>query len=446
MISKPRDWGIILRVSFLFVTLLVVSFFIIKEQWLPVAYISPFVILALIYLYRYQKRIQNEVEQFVEAVHYRDFTRNFAWQNSPTQLKSLRKGFNEINSAFKEVSREKEAQYLYLQKILELINTGILSYETQNGDIIWINDALKNLLNVPYIKNIHLLDNRDHNLLDTLLSIKNGEGKIINLEKDHAIIKVLVNATAFQTEGKIYKLIAFQNVNEALDETESRAWQKLLSVMTHEIMNSIAPIASLADTLKKRLQYKDNPAFLDDMELGIDTIKRRSEGLTKFAETYRNLSKIYHLDRTDFLVRNLFETIYQLMHPTLQQKNIELEIMLRDTQMALKADRNLLEQILINLVLNAVEAVKERAEAAIILSASIEDNRPVIAVTDNGKGIETDLLDKIFIPFFSTRKNGNGIGLSLCKQMMMVHGGNIQVHTREGKGTSFRLIFGPEAQ
>lgn len=382
------------------------------------------------------------MEQFTEAVHYRDFTRHFAWQRSPAELQPLRKGFNEINKAFKTISREKEIQYQYLQKILELIDTGILSFETESGETLWINDALKRLLDIPYIKNISRLENRNKVLFTTLKELKAGESKIVTLKRETNSMKVLLNATAFQTDGKFYKLIAFQNVSEALDETEALAWQKLLSVMTHEIMNSVAPIASLADTLKKRLQQKDKSSLSEDLELGIDTIKRRSEGLTKFADTYRNLSKISHLDKTNFLVRDLFENIYQLLEPTLQQKNIGLEVILQETGIMLEADRNLLEQVLINLILNAVEAVKERPKPCITLSTGYENNNLFISVRDNGKGIPTDLLDKIFIPFFSTRKNGNGIGLSLCKQIMLLHGGNIQVHTLEGKGTAFRLVLG----
>lgn len=443
MISKYRQQiDIFLRVLFLFITLLILAFFVVKQQWLFAVYVLPLIIWALIYFFRYSKRIKEEIEEFVEAIHYRDFTRHFVLQRSPAELQPLRKGFNEINKAFKIISREKEIQYQYLQKILGLIDTGIFSFETETGETLWINDALKRLLGIPYIKNINRLENRNKDLFILLKELKTGESKIITLKRDSMSMKVLLNATAFQTDGKYYKLIAFQNVSEALDETEALAWQKLLSVMTHEIMNSVAPIASLADTLKKRLQQKDKTGLSEDLEIGIDTIKRRSEGLTKFAETYRNLSKISLLDKTNILVRDLFENIYQLMGPTLQQKNINLEIVLQDTGIMLEADRNLLEQVLINLILNAVEAVKERTNPCITLSTGHENNKPFISVRDNGKGIPENLADKIFIPFFSTRKNGNGIGLSLCKQIMLLHGGNIQVRTQESCGTMFLLTFG----
>ena len=256
----------------------------------------------------------------------------------------------------------------------------------------------------------------------------------------------MLSATAFQTEGKKYKLIAFQNVNEALDETESKAWQKLLSVMTHEIMNSIAPISSLANTLKGRLQQSllepGNPVAVEDLEVGIETIKRRSEGLLKFAETYRNLNKITQLKLKNVYARELFANLHQLMQPTFEQKNIDLEIILRDTDLSFEADPSLIEQVLINLMVNAIEAVKEQENPKIILSAdSNEKRKAILRVADNGSGMPEEVMDKIFIPFFSTKKSGSGIGLSLCKQIMMLHKGNIQVQSVEGRGTVFSLHF-----
>src|SRR5687768_10666984 len=256
-----------------------------------------------------------------------------------------------------------------------------------------------------------------------------------------------MSATAFQTDGKKYKLIAFQNINEALDETESKAWQKLLSVMTHEIMNSVAPISSLADTLKHRLQQSvstlnNDYGSVDDLELGIETIKRRSEGLLKFAETYRNLNKITTLNLKRIYVRDIFENLLQLMQPTLEQKNIDIETILKDPDLSLEADTNLLEQVLINLVVNAIEAVKEKEDPKIILSAEQSLNKKtVVRVADNGQGMPEEVIEKIFIPFFSTKKSGSGIGLSLCKQIMMLHKGTLQVQSVEGKGSVFSMQF-----
>ncbi|MDX2047701.1 MAG: HAMP domain-containing sensor histidine kinase, partial [Chitinophagaceae bacterium] len=442
------QWRILIRVLFLFITLTAASYLVVRGWYVYLLIAVPVIIYQLYDFYRFNKKAQDEVEQFVEAVHYRDFSRYFDVKHAPLEIQPLRKGFNEINTTFKVISREKETQYQYLQKILELVDTGILSYETSTGDIAWMNESLKKMLAIPYLRTIHSLDKREHELYKELLVLRPGEHKVVAITRDNSQNKILLSATAFQTENRVFKLIAFQNVSEALDETEAQAWRKLLSVMTHEIMNSVAPISSLAETLKKQLNNargsvrEENKSGFEDLVLGVETIQRRSEGLLKFAQTYRNLNKITTPNLKKVYVRDLFENLNQLMLPTLEQKGIELEIILKDPELMLEADTNLVEQVLINLVVNAIEAVKDRPAPRIILSAvTLPNNKVVLKVTDNGSGIPHELMDKIFIPFFSTKKSGSGIGLSLCKQIMMLHKGNVHVHSVEGEGTAFSLQF-----
>ena len=447
MKHRKFEWHIVLRVFLHFITLSTASFILVKEWYVYLLIAIPVIIYQVIEFYRFQKKAHQELDQFVESVHYRDFSRYFDVKHAPVELQPLRKGFNEINSTFKVISKEKETQYQYLQKILELVDTGILSYEEKSGEVVWMNESLKRMLQLPYLKTIHSLNRRDVELSKDIITLNPGDSKVATAHLEKSSFKVLLSATAFQTDGKIYKLIAFQNVNEALDETESKAWQKLLSVLTHEIMNSVAPISSLADTLKNRLQQSvttlnNDSGSVDDLEIGIETIKRRSEGLLKFAETYRNLNKITTLNLKKVYVRDIFENLLRLMQPTLEQKNIELETILKETDLVLEADTNLIEQVLINLVVNAIEAVKDRKDPKILLTAYLANNRKtIIKVADNGYGMPAELLDKIFIPFFSTKKSGSGIGLSLCKQIMMLHKGNMQVHSVEGEGTAFFLQF-----
>jgi len=449
MIFKRYEWRLVLRVLLMLITLTAISLCVVKEYYVFLLVTVPMATYEVIELIRFQKKAQDEVSQFVESIHYRDFSRHFDVRKAPTELKPLRKGFNEINSTFKLISRERETQYHYLQKVLELVDTGILSYEQESGETGWINEAFKKLISVPYLKTIHSLEKREPVLYHEIITLKPGDSKILTVTRNQQLVKILVTASVLRSEDKIYKLVAFQNVSEALDETESKAWQKLLNVMTHEIMNSVAPISSLADTLKNRLQspeIKDSPvsSHLEDLELGIDTIKRRSEGLLKFTESYRNLNKITRLDLTKILVRNLFETLNSLMRPTLEKKHIELEIILRDPTLSIEADLNLLEQVMINLMVNAVEAVKDREQPRITLAAEIQsNNKTLVKVIDNGMGMPPELLDKIFIPFFSTRKTGSGIGLSLCKQIMLLHKGNIQAQSTDGVGSAFILQFNP---
>ncbi len=257
----------------------------------------------------------------------------------------------------------------------------------------------------------------------------------------------MLTATTFPHDSKMFRLIAFQNINEALNETESQAWQKLLSVMTHEIMNSVAPISSLAETLKDRIQESvshpsNSKEALTDIEMGINTIKKRSEGLLKFTETYRSLSKITKVNVSKVLLIELLEHVQQLMQPTFEKKNIHLEVILRDPFLNLEIDSGLIEQVLINLLLNSIDAVKERNDPKIMIAVEAAINGKItIKISDNGVGVKDEILDKIFIPFFSTKKTGSGVGLSLCKQVMILHKGYIQVQSKEGEGTVFTLQF-----
>jgi len=444
---KSYQWRIIAHVILLFAMLSAASFLLVKGWYAYLLLLFPIIIYQVVEFYRFQRKAHDELNQFVESAHYRDFSRYFDVKHAPIEIQPLRQGFNDINTTFKAISKEKETQYQYLQKILELVDTGILSYKDDDGEIVWMNESLKRMLQLPYLKTIHSLAKRDEDLYKEILSLKPGEGRIATAHPERTSFKILLSATAFQTDGNIYKLIAFQNVNEALDETESKAWQKLLSVLTHEIMNSVAPISSLADTLKHRLQLSvsllnNDTGSVDDLELGIETIKRRSEGLLKFAETYRSLNKITTLNLSKIYVRDIFENLLQLMQPTLEQKNIDVDTILKDPDLMLEADTALLEQVLINLLVNAIDAVKEKSDPVITLSAYVANNkRTVIKVSDNGYGMAPEIVDKIFIPFFSTKKTGSGIGLSLCKQIMMLHKGNVQVQSVEGEGTAFLLQF-----
>jgi two-component system, NtrC family, nitrogen regulation sensor histidine kinase NtrY len=446
MTFKKYEWRLLIKVVLMFAALVAAAWLLVSKKYLYLSMITPLVLYQLYDVYRMLKKAQDEVQEFVESIHYRDFSRYFNVKEAPAELQTLRKGFNDINSTFKIISKEKETQYQYLQKILELVDTGIISYETASGDLNWMNDTFKKMMGIPYLKTIYSLEKRDAALYKAILAIRPNETIVVTITKESSQLKILLAATVFQTDGKINKLIACQNINEAMDETEANAWQKLLSVMTHEIMNSVAPISSLAGTLKNRLLQTTSIAYesngdRDDLELGLETIKRRSEGLLKFAETYRSLNKITTPNRKKVFVRDLFENLQTLMQPTLDQKNIEMEVVLKEPSLMANVDVNLIEQVLINLMVNALEAVKDIPNPRILLSAFLEQNKLMIKITDNGPGISPELIDKIFIPFFSTKKTGSGIGLSLCKQIMLLHKGNIKVQSKEGEGSAFLLLF-----
>lgn len=445
--NKQIPLKIIIRTLLLLGVSFGIVYFFNQKYYLPA--VALIIVLAFLIneIIRFQKKIYREVSNFFESVNYKDFSRRFDEKNASLDIKDLRKGFNSVNNAFIVMSREKEVHYQYLQKMLELVNTGIIAYETEEGEILWINEAFKYLLEIPYLKSIHSLKKRNEILYNEIINLNPGEAKVVNLNPENEGMKLLVSATIFYTDQKPFKLIAFQNISNAIDVNESEAWKKLLSVMTHEIMNSVAPISSLAGTLKKRLdayvsdQQLDSSAT-DDLLLGISTIQARSEGLLKFADTYRKLNKITLPDISTFYVRKLFENIFNLMNPGLEKKSILMDVVLKDPAIRLSADFTLIEQVLINLIINAMDALKETPDGQIILSAWEEKpGKIIISILDNGKGMERDVIEKIFIPFFTTKKTGSGIGLSLCKQIMLAHKGFIRVKSEIGKGTNFTLNF-----
>lgn len=386
-------------------------------------------------------KVYREVSDFTESVRYHDFTRHFNSSTASLDVKPLRLSFNEINRVFKEMSVEKEVQYQYLNHLLDIVDTGILSYEKNTGKIMWMNAAFKHIFGIPYLHTLEGLKKRNPDLYTKTNAADMGRHSLVTLQSRSGPLKLLLRSRDFQTSEGHFRMITYQNVNETIDKTESVAWQKLLRVLTHEIMNSIAPIASLAATLTDRLRSMEQQPGLEDVHLGLNTIQRRSESLLKFAATYRSLNKVSKLHLQTVLLSEVFENLYQLLEPTLIQKGIEMDIILKDTQLKYELDKSLLEQVLINLVLNAIEAVKQSATPYISLGATLVNGKLQIRVTDQGKGIAQDMMDNIFTPFFTTRKTGSGVGLTLSKQIMLLHGGTIVVESQEGLGSCFILQF-----
>jgi signal transduction histidine kinase len=387
------------------------------------------------------------MDDFFEAVKYRDFSRWFPEDRGPKDIRKLYTGFNNINRTIKDINSQNEAQYVYLQKILEMVDIGIIAYNLDTGDVLWSNDSFKNTLDMPSFKNVRFVEKRQPDLYEAVFDSYYREPNSISIAVQNENIKVLISDTVFQVEDDAFKLIVLQNIDDTLNQNESEAWKKLLSVMTHEIMNSIAPISSLADTLQTHLQLalehpKDHPLELEDLNAGVKTIKNRSEGLLKFAKTYRSLSKVTHLNPEKKRISELFETIKLLMQPSLDVKDITIDFEQKTPKLTLEIDNHLIEQVLINLILNAVDACKNKPNPHIRVIAEQTHNRNVvIKVYDNGSGIPAEIMESIFIPFFTSKTTGSGVGLSLCKQIMLLHKGKILVNSKEGQGTVISLVF-----
>lgn len=390
---------------------------------------------------RQQNFFITHFRDFAEAMKYRDFTRRYPTANKTSIAKELFLTFNQINTVFKEISSEKEIQHQYLLEIINMLDAAILFYHADSGKVELINEAFKNLFETPHLGNITGLKKRNPDLYHISRKIKLGSQQMETAFSSKGKIKLLIQVSEFETHEIVYRIVVYQNINKAVDETENQAWHKLLRVLTHEIMNSIAPISSLAETLNERLQKLEETDALKDVKTGITTIKNRSEGLLQFARSYRLINKVDQPYFVALSIAHLFENIYQLLEPNLLQKKIELDIILQNIRLKVMADEHLLEQVLINLILNAMEALQGIDHPKIKLVGIEKDDEIWIQVIDNGLGMDSELLEQIFTPFFTTKKSGNGIGLTLSKQIMLVHHGNITARSEVGHGSEFTLKF-----
>lgn len=439
-----------IRVILLLASITAAAFCIVSNRYTLLVFVGLIIVFQILNFIQFINKTNTELSQFIEAVQYRDFSLQFTEKNAPVSVRQLRRAFNQINATFKQLSSEREEQYQYLQKILELVDTGILSYD-QEGNVGWINEAFKRMMNVPYLRNISSLEKRDMSVYQAVMSLENGDSQLVKINHK----QILLAKTTFLNENIETNLIAFQNVNEAIEDTEAQAYQKLLRVMTHEIMNSVAPIASLAETMEttlrgrkeiretgeKDLEDKYQINF-DDISLGISTIRKRSENLLKFADTYRQLAKVSMTSFSKFYIRDLFEGVEILLENQIEQKNIEFDVIIKDFELMIEGDMILIEQVLINLVINAIDAVQHQSNPKITLSVFQNSQQQIIIeIRDNGMGMSDELMDKIFVPFFTSKPNGSGIGLSLSKQIMALHKGTITVNSVEKQGAAFQLRF-----
>lgn len=406
-------------------------------------------IVLLLLQIRRQKRTYRDVSEFAEAVIYNDFSRKYPEKG---RNKKLYEQFNIITNALLKLAGDKEAQQHYLREMLELVDTGILAYDVETYETLWMNDAFTSMLNIPSVKNINWLKKQNESLFNELLNIPLNESILMTIHAVKQTIKTMTSASIFQTGGKTYKLIAFHNVSATLEEAESSAWKGLLNVMTHEIMNSVVPVSSLSDTLKRKVHsFREatpdmlNPD-LEDMEFALETIHRRSEGLLRFAETYRSLSQKIIPDMKLYNLYELINSVHFLMNPSMEQKGISFSYKTDSPGVMVKMDRDLIEQVIINFVTNATYAVSDKKTPHIYLfSGKDAEGHPYITVADNGNGIPDDIREKIFIPFFSTKKNGNGIGLSISREIVKLHNGKLHVQSQEKEGSAFTILFAVNA-
>lgn len=393
-------------------------------------------------LIRYVDRTNRDVSRFLMSIRYSDFSQTFSPLGMGSSFSSLARALNTVMDDFRKARSETEEHYRYLQTVMQHVGTGLITY-TADGTVELINAAAKRLLRVGHLKRITGLTSFSPELVDVLHTMGTGGKRIVKVVLGDDLLELVVYGTTFRMKGETYTLVSIQDIQTELEEKEIEAWQKLTRVLTHEIMNSITPISSLAGTIHGLLQEKsrgDEP--LDDIRDAVETIERRSHSLLGFVQAYRNLTRIPRPDLTIFPIRDLLGDMERLFRAELSGSQIRLAVACDPATLDLTADREQVEQILINLIRNSVQSLSDVRGGAIDICARLgERGRPVIQVIDDGPGIEPEALDKVFIPFFTTRKEGSGIGMSLARQVMRQHGGVIGIASEPGVRTVVTLRF-----
>ncbi len=390
----------------------------------------------------YMDKTNQDFTAFLMGIQYEDFSATYSGYHKGSSFGKLYEAFNLITTKFRNIKAEKVANHLYLQTIIEHVDTGLLCLNEEE-EVVLMNKALKNLLKKPYLKDFEAVKKLFPKLYTLIDKLEAGQSDLIKITIQNRLLELSVRVTTFKLRDVPYKLISFQNIQLELEEKELDAWQKLIRILTHEIMNSVTPITSLASSLNSLLD--NNPQNLSsedfiDIKEGMYAIQKRGEGLLKFTETYRSLTKIPPPKFQLVEAGPLLERIHVLFKPVLKKHRVDFSLVQPENMVVFIADIELIEQVIINLLKNAIEAVKEAAQPRVIISTHKNTaGKTIIQIKDNGKGIAPANMDQIFVPFFTTKKEGSGIGLSLSRQIMRLHKGKIEVQSIVGEGTVFTL-------
>ncbi|HBH50106.1 MAG TPA: ATP-binding protein [Bacteroidales bacterium] len=412
--------------------------------------VGALIVLLIVSLIRFIDKTNRELASFLESIRFSEFTRTFNLEGMGASFSELNNAFNEVINDFQRVRSEKEEHFYYLQTILQNIDVSVIAYRT-DGTIELINKAAKKLFQVSGLRNIQGLESFSSELVKILFKIQPGQNELVRVQDDDDFLQLTIYASNFKIKDKVITLVTIKDIQTVLEEQETEAWQKLIRVLTHEIMNSIAPISSISTTLtsstsnlpkdKKGNNLLDQES-LEEINHALKTINKRSDGLLHFVNTYRNLTKIPQPNFEICRVSNILKNVGNLMSEELKKKEIDLIVKTEPSNLSFTADEQLIEQVLINLVKNAIQALKEQTKAQIkLVSYYNKRGRVTIQVIDNGPGILPDVLEKIFIPFFTTKQNGSGIGLALSRQILKLHNGSITAQSKPNKETVFTLTF-----
>jgi nitrogen fixation/metabolism regulation signal transduction histidine kinase len=437
-----------MRVFFLGVSMALFSFMITRPNMLFAAILMfIIVVFQLVDIFRFISQTNRKLTRFLESVKYSDFISGFTSDNKlGRSFKDLNIAFNEVLEAFRKARSEKEEHWQYLNSVVQQVRTGILSFDTE-GNIQLINANAKKLIGISTIRNINELIQLNPKLYHALNSVDPGKSE---LYKGSNELYLTIQCTELRIRGADVKLVTLQNIQPELQKQELEAWQNLTRVLRHEIMNSITPISSLTSTLReildhdmerKNSHYELKEEGAEDLREGLSTIENRSRGLIKFIDAYREYTSLPKPKMSVVRLKDMIDKVAQLMRPELKKTKIQFHSECNSEYLTIQADVEMIEQVLINLLKNAIEALAETPDPRLELNGRYDENTVKIEVIDNGPGIIKEALEHIFVPFYTTKRTGSGIGLSLSRQIMQMHNGSITVDSEPEVRTVFTLRF-----
>ncbi|MFC2117561.1 PAS domain-containing sensor histidine kinase [Bacteroidota bacterium] len=441
---------IIIRVIFLFISLLALAFVIVREERLfSIIILSTIIIIQIIFLIIYVSKTNMELKKFLLAIKHSDLTMKFPENKVGSKFDELYEIFSSILNSLKDARIEKEAQFYYLRMIIENAKIGIIALDKENK-IMLINDAVKNILGLIKIESWDNIQKSIPQFVKEAEAIKVSGSRLVRIVTEGSEKELSLQVNTFKIIDKYIRLLTFHNIGSEIEQKETEAWQKLIRTIAHEIMNSVTPISSLTETGvylledNKGLQKPISEITENDitsLRTALKTIEKRSKGLYNFVDDYRKIAKVPIPQINNYSVSEILDSITSLMHEEINKSGIELLIRIEPLDLKINADHSLIEQVLINLINNSISALNGINNPIIKIVAKLDETNLIMVISDNGKGIPEDKIDKVFVPFYTTKKDGSGIGLSLSRQILQLHNASISVASKPGVETVFTLKF-----
>lgn len=400
-------------------------------------------------LYYFLNRTLRELTQFLEHIRNRDFNLRFNEQESKGVRKNLYRTFNEVLEVYREIRIEREVHFRFLEHMIELIEVGIIVFDNDEGVVLW-NTAASNLTGISALKSWEQVGRKNADFAAVVGTLKESLRVLYEPVNPGSYNRLVIQVSRTRMLDETYSLMTIQDISSVVDQKETGAWIRLLRTLNHEIKNSVTPISSLADTILMILQgdeggYKSvgdlDQENLSDIIKSVETLQQRSKSLHSFIDEYHKLTKIPAPDPETFFCTSLFREIWDTFKSEMGSTGIRLKLEEKNPDLEIWADRGLIIQVMINLIRNSMDALAGQPEAEILLSCNKLPEELVLSVSDNGTGIDEDLMEDIFIPFFTTKNSGSGIGLSLVRQIMRLHGGHVRMSSQKGEGTTVCLVF-----